>query len=76
MTHTTITLREVGGSTGAIFPSEVLEALNAEIGDTLHLIRTARGFEITAFDPALEEAMEVYRQVATEFRDALDELSR
>ena len=76
MTHTTIKVRQVGSSAGAIFPKEVLEALHAEIGDTLHLVRTERGFEITAFDPEFEEAMSAYREVAREYRDALRELSR
>lgn len=76
MTHTTIKLRQVGSSAGAIFPKEVLEELQAQIGDTLHLVRTERGFEITAFDPEFEEAMAIYRDVAREYRDALRELAR
>jgi len=76
MTHATIKIRQVGGSAGAIFPKEVLEELHAEIGDTLHLVRTERGFEITPFDPGFEEAMSIYRDVAREYRDALRELAR
>lgn len=76
MTHTTIKIRQVGSSAGAILPREVLDELQAEIGDTLHLVRTERGFEITPFDPAFEEAMELYRETAREYRDALRELAR
>lgn len=76
MTHTTIKIRQVGSSAGAILPKEVLDELQAEIGDTLHLVRTERGFEITPFDPAFEEAMELYRESAREYRDALRELAR
>ncbi len=76
MTHTTIKIRQVGSSAGAILPKEVLDELQAEIGDTLHLVRTERGFEITPFDPAFEEAMELYRETAREYRDALRELAR
>ena len=75
MTHTTIKIRRVGGSAGAILPKEVLEELQAKIGDTLHLVRTERGFEITAFDPEFEEAMGAYREVAQRYRNALRELA-
>lgn len=76
MTHTTIKIRPVGSSAGAIFPKEVLEELQAQIGDSLHLVRTERGFEITPFDPEFEEAMALYRETARDYRDALRELSR
>lgn len=76
MTHTTLKIRQVGSSAGAIFPKEILEALQAQIGDTLHLVRTERGFEITTFDPDFEEAMKAYREVADEYRDALRELAK
>ncbi len=76
MTHTTIKLRAVGTSTGTIFPREVLEHLQVGKGDTLHLIRTERGYELTPFDPDFEEAMAIYHEVAREYRDALRELAR
>ena len=75
MTHTTIKIRQVGSSAGAIFPKEILEELQAQIGDTLHLVRTERGFELTAFDPEFESAMKAYREVAAEYRNALRELA-
>jgi putative addiction module antidote len=77
MTHTTIKLRQVGGSTGAIFPKEFLEEIRARSGDTLHLIRTERGtYELSPFDPKIEEAMAAYREVSREYRDALRELAK
>ncbi len=36
MTHTTIKVRQAGSPAGAILPKEVLEKLQAQIGDTLH----------------------------------------
>lgn len=76
MTHTTIKIRQVGSSAGAILPKEVLEELHAEIGDTLHLVRTERGFEITPFDPEFGEAMAVFERGRRKYRNALRELSR
>lgn len=76
MTHTTIKIRQVGSSAGAIFPKEVLEELHAEIGDTLHLVRTERGFEITPLDPEFGEAMAVFERGRRKYRNALRELAR
>jgi antitoxin MazE len=77
MTHAAIKLRQVGGSTGAIFPKEFLEEIHAGTGDTLHLIRTERGtYELSPFDPDFEDAMAAYREVSREYRDALRELAR
>jgi putative addiction module antidote len=76
MTHTTIKIQRVGGSVGAILPKEVLEALHAEIGDTLHLVRTERGYELTAFDPDLDEAMAAFEVIRREHRNAFRELTK
>ena len=76
MTHTTIKLRQVGNSTGTIFPKEVLEALHVEAGDELHLIRTERGFEITPFDPAFDRAMQALERGRRKYRNALRELAK
>lgn len=76
MTHTTIKLRQVGGSTGAIFPKEVLEELHAQVGDTLHLVRTERGFEMTPYDPDFEESMALLDRGRRKYRNALRELAK
>ncbi len=76
MTHITLKIRQVGGSAGAILPKEVLEELHASIGDELHLVRTERGFELTAFDPEFERAMAVFEEVRREHRNAFRELAK
>lgn len=76
MVHTTIKLRPVGSSTGAIFPKEVLEDLHVSSGDTLHLIRTERGYELTPFDPDFEEAMAAFEVVRRQHRNAFRELAK
>lgn len=76
MTHTTIKIRQVGSSAGAILPREVLEALHAEIGDTLHLVRTERGFELTAYDPDFEDAMAAFDVIRRKHRNAFRELAK
>jgi hypothetical protein len=70
MKHVTIELRRFGDSTGAIFPKEVLEELHFGTGDTLHLVWTERGYELTAHDPDFDAAMAEFRTVRREHRDA------
>lgn len=72
----TVKIRKVGGSAGIIIPKHVLDDLHAAVGDTLHLVKTDRGYELTTFDPELEEALAIYREGAREYRDALGELAR
>ncbi len=74
--HATIKLRPVGSSTGAIFPKEVLEELHVSSGDTLHLVRTERGYELTPYDPDFEAAMAEFEVVRREHRNAFRELAK
>ncbi|HEX8696453.1 MAG TPA: hypothetical protein VF746_28805 [Longimicrobium sp.] len=76
MTHASIKIRQVGGSAGVILPKEVLDVLHAGVGDTLHLVRTERGFELTPYDPAFEEAMEGFEEIRRKHRNAFRELAR
>lgn len=74
--HATIKLRPVGSSTGAIFPKEILEELHVGSGDTLHLVRTERGYELTPYDPEFEAAMAEFDVVRREHRNAFRELAK
>ncbi|HEX7243617.1 MAG TPA: hypothetical protein VF263_25245 [Longimicrobiaceae bacterium] len=76
MAHVTIKLRPVGGSTGAIFPKEVLEELHVGSGDTLHLVRTERGYELTPYDPDFDEAMAAFEEIRRKHRNAFRELAK
>lgn len=76
MTHANVKVRAVGGSAGVILPKEVLDELHAGIGDTLHLVRTERGFELTAFDPTFDEAMAGFEEIRRKHRNAFRELSK
>ncbi|HYW06525.1 MAG TPA: hypothetical protein VE913_06200 [Longimicrobium sp.] len=75
MTHTTIKIRRTGSSAGAILPNEVLEALHARIGDSLYLVRTERGFELTAYDPTFEDAMAAFDVIRRKHRNAFRKLA-
>ncbi|HEU0013008.1 MAG TPA: hypothetical protein VFQ45_04960 [Longimicrobium sp.] len=76
MTHASLKIRQVGGSAGLILPKEVLDELHAGIGDTLHLVRTDRGYELTPYDPAFREAMEGFEVIRRKHRNAFRELAK
>ncbi len=76
MTHASLKIRQVGGSAGVILPKEILEQLHAELGDELHLVRTDRGFELTAFDPDFDEAMAAFEEIRRKHRNAFRELAK
>ena len=69
-------LIKVGNSTGVILPKEELRRLGIEQGDDLHLVRTPRGFELSASDADFELQMAAAREVMRERRAALRELAR
>ncbi|MDP9348770.1 MAG: AbrB/MazE/SpoVT family DNA-binding domain-containing protein [Gemmatimonadota bacterium] len=72
----TTKLRRIGTSTGVILPKEVLDEMNVAAGDEITLVRTERGIELIPYDPEFEEMMEVYRQGAKKYRNALRELAK
>lgn len=72
---TSITLRKIGGSIGAIFPKEITDSLKVGPGDTLSVIRTERGVLLTPYDPVFEEGMRAFEEVNREYRNALRELA-
>lgn len=76
MTHASVKVRQVGGSAGLILPKEVLDELHAGVGDTLHLVRTERGYELTPYDPAFEEAMAGFEIIRRKHRNAFRELAK
>ena len=71
----TVKLTTVGNSTGIILPRELLEKLRVQKGDTLHVLETPNGIELTSFDPAFARQMDVAEQVMREDRDILRRLA-
>jgi len=72
----TMKLNVMGNSIGAVFPKEVLAILGAERGDRLFWTKTPNGIELTTYDPAFEEQMEVFRAVAKKRRNVLRALAK
>lgn len=71
----TIKVTTVGNSTGIVLPKELLKKLRVCKGDNLHVIETARGIELTPYDPEFAAQMDVAEQVMREDRDVLKRLA-
>ncbi len=65
----------IGNSAGIILPKDMLEKLRASKGDTIFAIETSNGFEITGYDAAVAEQMEVAEKVMRKHRDVLRKLA-
>jgi len=73
---TALKLKAVGNSTGVILPKEVLSKLNVERGDSLYVIETADGIQLTPYDPEFDRQMEAARKTAKKRRTVLRELAK
>ena len=65
----------VGNSVGVILPKEILERLRVGKGDSLYVIETKQGIELTAYNPEFAAQVEVAERVMREDRDALKKLA-
>ncbi len=72
---TPLKLTQVGDSVGVILPEEVLARLKVKAGDTVFVTDVASGVLLTFLDPALEEQLELGRELMREFRDAFHQLA-
>ncbi len=73
---TALKLKAVGNSTGVIFPKELLAKLNVESGDSLFVVETPNGIELTPYDPEFEQQMEAARKIMKKRRAVLHELAK
>jgi putative addiction module antidote len=71
---TKLKLTTIGNSTGVILPKEVLERLHLDKGDTLYVVETPGGIELTPYDPEFAAQMEAAEKVMREDRDVLKRL--
>jgi len=73
---TTLKLKAVGNSTGVILPKEVLAKLHVEKGDSLYVVETPDGIQLTPYDPEFERQMETARKITKKRRSVLRELAK
>ena len=66
----------IGNSAGVIFPKELMEKLRVNKGDTLYLLETPNGFELTPYNPEFLKQVEIAEEVMKEDRNVLRKLSQ
>jgi putative addiction module antidote len=71
----TLKLTTVGNSTGVVFPREILEKLRVQKGDTLYVVETPNGIQLTPYDPEFAAQMEAAERVMRRDRDVLRKLA-
>ncbi len=72
---TTLKLTTIGNSTGVVLPREILDHLRVGKGDSLYVLETPNGIELTPYNPEFASQMEIAEQVMREDRDALRKLA-
>jgi putative addiction module antidote len=72
---TAVKITTVGNSVGIVLPKEVLAKLKVEKGDSLYLIDTPDGIQLTPFDKDFADEMEAARRVMRKHRDVLRKLA-
>ncbi len=70
-----VKVRKVGASLGVVLPKELLAELGLGEGDTLYLVRTPDGVELTRFDPDSRQAIEAGRKFMRRFPNAMKKLA-
>jgi len=71
----TVKITTIGNSAGIILPKAVLAKLKVAKGDSLYLLDTPDGVELTPYDQNFAEEMEVAKRIMRENRDVLRRLA-
>lgn len=69
-------ITKIGNSAGVILPKELLAHLDANAGDTLSVVLTAQGIELSAAEPDFDAQMAAARDVMARRKRALRELAK
>ena len=71
----TLKLTNVGNSVGVILPKELLSKLRVDKGDTLYVVETPEGIELTAYRPDFAVQMDAAEEIMRDNRDVLKKLA-
>jgi putative addiction module antidote len=72
---TTVKITTIGNSVGIILPKEVLNRLHVEKGDSLYLLDTPEGVQLTPYDQEFAAEMDAAKRVMRKHRDVLRKLA-
>ena len=71
----TVKLTTVGNAVGIVLPRELLAKLQVKKGDTLYVIETPGGIELTPYRPDFARQMDLAEDIMRENRDILKKLA-
>jgi putative addiction module antidote len=72
-----VEIKRVGNSDGLILPRELMQRLDLQRGQQLHLTELAGGgFQALPYDPDFEKTMDVADEIMDEYRDTLAALAK
>lgn len=69
-------ITKIGNSAGVILPKELLAQLRVGPGDTLSVVLTPRGIELSTAEPDFDAQMAIARDVMARRKRALRELAK
>jgi putative addiction module antidote len=69
-------ITKIGNSAGIVLPKELLAHLEAEVGASLSVVKTAGGIELRIPDQDFERQLTVAREVMASRKRALRELAK
>ena len=72
---TTVKITTIGNSVGIVLPKEVLNRLHVEKGDSLYLLETPEGIQLTPYDDDFAAEMDVAKGGMRKHRDVLRKLA-
>lgn len=72
----TLKVRKIGNSLGVVLPKDVLAKLRVGEGDELSVSETPDGVALTGFDDEVARQVEIMRDIAKRYRNALRELAK
>lgn len=74
--NTALKITRIGNSAGIILPKELLAHLGAQVGETLSVVATPRGIELSSAEPDFDAQMAAAREVMARRKRALRELAK
>jgi putative addiction module antidote len=71
----TVKVRSIGSSTGIVLPKELLARLHIKPGDTLYVIETQGGLQLTRLGSGLDKSIEAARRIMRKCSSTLRKLA-
>lgn len=73
---TILKLTQIGTSTGAVLPKEMLARMKVEKGDALYALETQEGYLITPYDPTIADQLASGRKFMNRYRNTFKALAK